>query len=103
MYGLGRYFLCRHCHNFAYASQNEDKVDQLNCKMRKLRSKVGGSSDDLIPPFPRNPRDALGDLPSPRAEGLRPDREKMRIFSQQISCLEAEENLLRRIGEDEGD
>lgn len=38
LYGLGRYFLCRHCHNLAYASQNEDKTDRLNRKMRKLRA-----------------------------------------------------------------
>jgi hypothetical protein len=41
LYGLGRYFLCRHCHDLAYASQNEDKVDCLNRKMRKLREGRG--------------------------------------------------------------
>ena len=91
LYGLGRYFLCRHCHNLAYASQNEDKVDRLNRKMRKLRAKVGGSYDDLISPFPEKPKGMHWDT-FDRLEwkDFKANREKLRILSAQTSALEAE-------------
>jgi hypothetical protein len=54
--GLGRYFLCRHCHGLAYASQNEDKMARLNRKMTKPRNEVGDSSDDFISPSPEKPK-----------------------------------------------
>jgi hypothetical protein len=43
-------------HNLAYASQNEDRLDRLNRKVRKLRTKIGGDSDDVISPFPEEPK-----------------------------------------------
>jgi hypothetical protein len=104
LYGLGRYFLCRHCHNLAYASQNEDKVARLNRKMRKLRPKVGGDGDDVISPFPDKPKGMHWEtFLRLEQKDFEADRDKMRIISKQITCLEAEEYLLRRTGEDEGD
>jgi hypothetical protein len=43
-------------HNLAYASQREDRLDRLNRKMRKLRTKIGGDNDDVISPFPEEPK-----------------------------------------------
>ena len=104
LYGLGRYFLCRHCHDLAYASQNEDKVDRLNRKMRKLRTKVRGGDDDLISPFPDKPKGMHWEtFLRLEQKDFEADWDKMRIISKQITCLEAEEYLLRRTGEDEGD
>jgi hypothetical protein len=102
LYSLRRYFLCRHCHNLAYASQNEDKVARLNRKMRKLRSKVGGSSDDLISPFPEKPKGMHWEtFLRLEQKDFEANREKMRIISEQISRLETEVHLLRRTGEEE--
>ncbi len=91
LYGLRRYFLRRHCHGLTYASQNEVKVDRLNHKMRKLRSKVGCSSDDLISPFPDKPKGMHWDT-FDRLEwkDWEANREKMLIMSEEISRLEEE-------------
>ena len=91
MYGLGRYFLCRHCHNLAYASQNEDKVDCLNRKMRKLRTKVGGNYDDLISPFPDKLKGMHWEtFLQFEQKDFEANRKKMLIMSAEISRLEAE-------------
>jgi hypothetical protein len=91
LYGLGRHFLCRHCLNLAYSSQNEDEVDRLNRKMRKLRAKVGDEGDDVISPFPEKPKAMHWDT-FDRLElmDFEADREKMRILSKEISALEVE-------------
>lgn len=47
LYGAGKYFFCRHCHNLAYGSQQEGKVDRLLRKQRKIRQRLG-ASDDLF-------------------------------------------------------
>ena len=38
----GRYFLCRHCHNVAYASQSEPRYDRMLRRANKLRTALGG-------------------------------------------------------------
>ena len=43
LYGAGIRFLCRHCYNLAYASQNETPSDRLLRKTRKLRKRLGVS------------------------------------------------------------
>lgn len=42
-------FLCRHCHNLAYASQNETASDRLLRKTRKLRRRLGVSEIMTVP------------------------------------------------------
>lgn len=37
-----RYFLCRHCHRVAYASQSETPVDRAMRAANKLRTAMGG-------------------------------------------------------------
>lgn len=41
LYGAGKYFLCRHCHNLAYSSQNEDRANRAARKARKTIEKLG--------------------------------------------------------------
>jgi hypothetical protein len=40
-------------HNLACSSKNQDRLDR---KMRKLRTKVGAGSDDVVSPFPQEPK-----------------------------------------------
>ncbi|RJP38999.1 MAG: hypothetical protein C4548_12530 [Desulfobacteraceae bacterium] len=49
LYGAGRYFLCRHCYNLAYSSQQEDYPNRMMRKANKIRKRLGGDeSNDLI-------------------------------------------------------
>jgi hypothetical protein len=45
LYGAGKYFLCRHCHNLAYSSQQEGNSDRLMRKARKIRRRLGASEN----------------------------------------------------------
>jgi hypothetical protein len=45
LYGAGIYFLCRHCYNLTYSSQQESKPDRLMRKARKIRARLGASAD----------------------------------------------------------
>ena len=45
LYGAGKYFLCRHCYDLAYSSQQEGRPDRLMRKARKIRRLIGGSDD----------------------------------------------------------
>jgi hypothetical protein len=49
LYGAGKYFLCRHCYNLTYASQQESKEDRLMRKARKIRERLGASNNLMIP------------------------------------------------------
>ena len=42
LYGAGKYFLCRHCHNLSYSSQHESKMDRLIRKSNKNKVRLGG-------------------------------------------------------------
>jgi hypothetical protein len=40
LYGLSRYFLCRHCYRLAHVSQSEDEWDRaLRCANKRLARK----------------------------------------------------------------
>lgn len=47
LYGAGKRFLCRTCHDLVHASSREGKLDRTLRKVRKLRRRLGGdvSSD----------------------------------------------------------
>ena len=45
LYGAGVRFLCRHCYDLAYSSQNEDLISRMYRKARKIRQRLGASSD----------------------------------------------------------
>ena len=55
LYGAGKYFLCRHCYNLTYASQQEDEATRLIRKARKIRERLG-ASDDLMEPILLKPK-----------------------------------------------
>lgn len=42
LYMGGKYFLCRHCYNLAYASQSETRADRLLRRANKRRMALGG-------------------------------------------------------------
>jgi hypothetical protein len=44
LYGVGRYFLCRHCDDLTYESQREDLPTRLTSKAQKIRRPLGGSA-----------------------------------------------------------
>jgi len=55
LYLAGRYFLCRHCYGLAYESQRDDESNRMLTKMRRIRKRLGGSSDicTRLPPKPK--------------------------------------------------
>jgi len=55
LYGAGKYFLCRHCYNLTYASQQTQRYERLMEKARAIRKRLGGG-DDLWEPFPDKPK-----------------------------------------------
>ena len=56
LYGAGKFFLCRHCHNLTYGSQQECKAGRLMRKERKIRERLGASDNlsELIRLKPKN-------------------------------------------------
>ena len=55
LYGAGKYFLCRHCYDLTYTSQQESRPYRLLEKARKIRQRLGGSSD-MTDFFPWKPK-----------------------------------------------
>ena len=49
LYGAGKYFLCRHCYDLTYSSQQEGKADRLMRKARKIRARLGASNNLMKP------------------------------------------------------
>ena len=73
------------------ASQNEDRIDRLNRKMRNLRTKVWGNGNELISLFPEKPQGMhWGTFDRHEVKDFKALREKMRILSAEISALESE-------------
>lgn len=55
LYQGGKYFLCRHCLNLAYESQNESDADRIMRKAQNIRERLGGSGS-MAEPFPSKPK-----------------------------------------------
>ena len=55
LYGASRYFLCRHCYNLTYKSQQVQRYDRLMMKAQAIRERLGGSIN-LAMPFPDKPK-----------------------------------------------
>jgi hypothetical protein len=46
LYGSGRYFGCRHCHDLVYASQREERHQWAERKCNQIIKRLGGNPDD---------------------------------------------------------
>jgi hypothetical protein len=55
LYCGGTYFLCRHCHRLAYASQREDRYDRALRRANNVRKRLGGEPG-LASVFPERPK-----------------------------------------------
>ena len=55
LYLKGRYFLCRHCHQLTYSSQQEARRDAALRRCQKIRIKLGGTAN-MTEPFPSKPK-----------------------------------------------
>jgi len=55
LYGAGKYFLCRHCCNLTYGSQQENRMDRSFRKAGNIRKRLGGNGSplDLFPWKPK--------------------------------------------------
>jgi hypothetical protein len=54
LYGLGKWFLCRHCYDLSYESQREDKMQRALRRAQNIRQRLGGSANTMEP-FPEKP------------------------------------------------
>jgi hypothetical protein len=55
LYGLGKYFLCRHCYDLVYESQRENEMHRALRRAQAIRKRLGGSSN-IMEPFPEKPK-----------------------------------------------
>jgi hypothetical protein len=55
LYGPGRYFLCRHCYDLAYQSQQDKAMYRALHKAQFIRERIGGSAN-MMKPFPQKPK-----------------------------------------------
>jgi hypothetical protein len=55
LYSVGRYYVCRHCGNLAYESQNEDAASRALSRANRLRRKINPTSylADIFPDKPK--------------------------------------------------
>ncbi len=55
LYARSHYFLCRHCYQLAYPSQNVSVADRPLTRAQDIRRQLGGSANLLVP-FPMKPK-----------------------------------------------
>jgi len=55
LYCVGRYYVCRHCGNLAYESQNEDAISRALSRANRMRRKLDpkGYWDEGVPDKPK--------------------------------------------------
>jgi|SRR5215211_4750331 len=55
LYGLGRYFLCSHCYDLVYKSQQDNEMQRALRRAQAIRGRLGGSAN-MTEPFPEKPK-----------------------------------------------
>jgi hypothetical protein len=55
LYGPGKYFLCRNCHDLVYESQRENGMTRAISRAQAIRERLGGSAN-MTKPFPDKPK-----------------------------------------------
>jgi len=55
LYGLGKYFLCRHCYDLVYESQRENGMSRALRRAQAIRERLGESAN-MTKPFPEKPK-----------------------------------------------
>jgi hypothetical protein len=55
LYLKGRYFLCRHCQDLGYSSQQEAQWHATLRRCQRIRQKLGGTAN-MTEPFPGKPK-----------------------------------------------
>lgn len=55
LYAPGRYFLCRHCYDLSYQSQQDNAMYRALHKAQGIRERLGGSAN-MMEPFPERPK-----------------------------------------------
>jgi hypothetical protein len=55
LYGLERYFLCRHCYDLVYESQRDNAMYRALQKAQSIRKRLGGSAN-MTKPFREKPK-----------------------------------------------
>ncbi|MGX1402363.1 hypothetical protein AB7M70_011836 [Bradyrhizobium japonicum] len=53
---VGDYYLCRHCHDLAYETQNMTEPFRMLEKAQNIRERLGAESLSTIDPFPPRPK-----------------------------------------------
>lgn len=56
LFMAGKYFLCRHCYNLAYETQNMSGPFRLLERAQNIRERLGAKSLDTTAPFPSKPK-----------------------------------------------
>jgi hypothetical protein len=55
LYGPGKYFLCRHCYDLTYQSQQDNKMYRAVHRAQDIRRRLGASANRMEP-FPEKPK-----------------------------------------------
>jgi hypothetical protein len=92
LYGAGKYFLCRHCHDLVYASQHEDRCARLARKSRKIRRRLNAPESlmELVLFKPKNMHRKTFDLL--RYEVYLTDEQYFQISGARLKTLGAQLN-----------
>lgn len=55
LYGINKFFTCRHCCDLGYASQVENAYERALSQAQKIRTLLGGTAN-MTKPFPSKPK-----------------------------------------------
>lgn len=97
LYGVGRWFLCRHCHRLGHACQSASELERHSRQVSKIWQRFGDDSDPLVP-FPSKGM-ALSTyaqlLDQLLAAELRVDEAVISLFERLLARIDKEEQKSR--------